>query len=185
MALNMLQCRACCCSSAVWEVAAVADSAHGMSVHACFSQSKLQHWCPCIRAHLILTETCLRDTHLSWTLCRAASQASAREEQLQSENAALKGEVAYLKKLLATACSEPSSMRCSPAHGAGAGGVGGASLLERAPAVPPSQAGGAAGLSTERLRMLQMRNCQLDRQIVLAQGHIQVTSWCERQSCCL
>ena len=41
--------------------------------------------------------------------CRAASQANAREEQLQSENAALKGEVAYLNKLLAIACSEPSS----------------------------------------------------------------------------
>ena len=118
----------------------------------------------------------MRDTHLSWTLCRSASQASAREEQLQSENVALKGEVAYLRKLLSTACSEPSSTGCSPAHIAGAEEVGRASLLERAPAVPPILAGGAAGLSAERLRMLQMRNVQLDRQIVLAQGQIQVTS---------
>ena len=103
--------------------------------------------------------------------CRAASQANAREEQLQSENAALKGEVAYLNKLLAIACSEPSSTSCSLAHRAGSGEV-----LERAPAVPPSQAGAAAGLSAERLRMMQMRNAQLDRQIVLAQGQIQVTS---------
>lgn len=108
--------------------------------------------------------------------CRAASQANAREEQLQSDNAALKGEVAYLNKLLAIACSEPSSTSCSLAHRAGSGEVGGASLLERAPAVPPSQAGAAAGLSAERLRMMQMRNAQLDRQIVLAQGQIQVTS---------
>ena len=139
-------------------------------------QSKIQHCCLCIGAHLTYTQTWLRHTHVSWTVCRAASEASAREEQLQAENAALKGEVAYLNKLLAIACSEPSSTGCSPAHSAGAGEVGGASLLERAPAVLPSQAGGAAGLSAERLRMLQMRNAQLDRQIVLAQGHIQVTS---------
>ena len=120
--------------------------------------------------------TYLQDTCLSWVRCRAASQASAREEQLQSENAALKGEVAYLNKLLAIACSEPSSMSCSPARGAGAGEVGGASLLERTAAVPPRQAGGAAGLSAERLTMLHMRNAQMDRQIVLAQGQIQVTS---------
>ena len=84
--------------------------------------------------------------------------------------------MAYLNKLLAIACSELSSTSCSPALCAGAGEVGGASLLERAPAVPPQQAGGAAGLSAERLTMLQMRNAQMDRQIVLAQGQIQVTS---------